>query len=92
LVIYPEGRLDEGKRLGDFSKGCVKLAQKAGAPIVPLTLVNSGGLMSRDGSRVGRADVRCIISQPIELHITGDPGEKEAVVKIRGIIADNLTA
>ncbi len=42
-IIFPEGAYDNKKRhsLWDFKPGCFKAATKAGAPIVPVALVNS---------------------------------------------------
>ncbi len=90
MVIYPEGRLDEGKQLGEFRKGCVRLAVKAGVPIVPLTVKNSYLLMDRNGSKIRPASVQCIISQPIDIATL--KCEKESIIlqKIRDTIAANL--
>ncbi len=42
-IIFPEGGYDNKKRhtMWDFKPGCFKAAIKAGAPIVPVALVNS---------------------------------------------------
>lgn len=90
MVIYPEGRLDEGKRLGEFKKGCVKLAMKAGVPILPITMINSYRIMSRDGSKISSAAVQCIISQPIQISSLENDDESILTQKIRDIIAKNL--
>lgn len=90
LVIYPEGRLDEGKRLGNFKKGCIKLALKAGVPIVPVTMINSAHVMNRDGSRIRSAAVQCIISQPIYITSLDNNSENMLIKKVRDIIAKNL--
>lgn len=90
MVIYPEGRLDEGKQLGEFRKGCVRLAVKAGVPIVPLTMKNSHLLMDRDGSKIRSAFVQCIISQPIDIETLRSEKESVIIQEIRNIIAANL--
>ena len=90
MVIYPEGRLDEGKRLGVFKKGCIKLAIKAGVPIVPVTIINSYRIMNRDGLKIHSAPVQCIISQPIQISALENNDEKALINKIRDIIAGNL--
>jgi 1-acyl-sn-glycerol-3-phosphate acyltransferase len=90
MVIYPEGRLDEGKQLGEFRKGCVRLAVKAGVPIVPLTMRNSHLLMNRDGSKIRSAFVQCIISRPIDIAMMKSEKESVIIQKIRNTIAANL--
>ncbi|MEN6315405.1 MAG: lysophospholipid acyltransferase family protein [Clostridiaceae bacterium] len=90
MVIYPEGKLDEGKLLGNFKKGCIKLAVKAGVPVVPVTMKNSARIMNKDGSKIRSAAVECIISKPI--FVTSLENEPESVViqEVRDIIAKNL--
>lgn len=90
MVIYPEGRLDEGKLLGEFKKGCVKLAIKAGVPIVPVTIINSCRIMNKDGLQIHSASVQCIISQPIQIASLENNDERILIKKIRDIIAKNL--
>jgi 1-acyl-sn-glycerol-3-phosphate acyltransferase len=90
LVIYPEGKLDEGKGLEEFRRGCVKLAIKAGVPIVPLTIKNSCFLMTRSGSHIGSAKVQCIISPPILPETLAGDTESTMIQRIRDTIAANL--
>lgn len=90
MVIYPEGRLDEGKQLGSFKKGCVKLAIKAGVPIIPITIRNSFYVMNSNGSRIKSAAVQCTISKPIFVSAIGNEDESILISKIRDSIADNL--
>jgi 1-acyl-sn-glycerol-3-phosphate acyltransferase len=90
LVIYPEGRINASSRLLEFKKGCLKLAAKAGVPVVPVTIRDSFRLMNREGFGIGSARIRCIISDPI--YITGHDDKNEAaqIKKVRDIIAKNL--
>jgi len=90
MVIYPEGKLDEGKRLGNFKKGCIKLAVKAGVPIVPITMINSARVMNRDGTKIRSAAVECIISQPIYITSLDNSNESILIKEVRDIIAKNL--
>lgn len=38
LIIYPEGTRSRGQNMGEFKKGSLRLAVKAGVPIVPVTV------------------------------------------------------
>lgn len=91
LVIYPEGKLDEGKDLKEFKKGFIKLAVKAGVPIVPVTIADSCRVMNRKGSRISSAHVKCIVSEPISLSELIKEDENKMIRKIRGIISENLS-
>lgn len=42
VAIYPEGTIPpEAPKLGEFKNGAFKIAQRAGVPVVPVTIVNS---------------------------------------------------
>jgi 1-acyl-sn-glycerol-3-phosphate acyltransferase len=90
LVIYPEGRINASGKLNSFRKGCLKLAVKAGAPVVPITLINTGKVMNRSGRGIHSSSVKCIISAPISLIQFDAKCENMQVEKVREIIAKNL--
>ncbi len=91
LVIYPEGRINASRQLIDFRKGCIKLAVKAGVPIVPVTLADTCKVMSKKGF-LSSAHVKCIISEPVYLSNLKGVDEKSTIKKIRDIIANNLAS
>lgn len=49
LGIFPEGARKDGPLLEDFHGGCVYLAQRTGAPIIPVAMHGTGNLMGADG-------------------------------------------
>lgn len=66
LVIFPEGtRAKEGVMM-DFKPGSLKLAVKAGVPIVPVTLTNTYKVFE-ETSRVKKADVSITFHEPIDV-------------------------
>lgn len=90
MVIYPEGRLDEGKCLLKFKCGCVGLAMKAKVPIVPVTLIDTWRIMNRAGTKIGSAKIRCIISPAIDLSGFKKGDEKTISTQLYNIIERNL--
>ncbi len=90
LVIYPEGRINAESSLIDFRKGCLKLAAKAGVPVVPVTIRDSFRIMNRNGFGISSARVRCIISDPIYISAHDAKNEAAQIKKVRDIIAKNL--
>jgi 1-acyl-sn-glycerol-3-phosphate acyltransferase len=90
LVIYPEGRINASGRLADFKKGCLKLAAKAGVPVVPVTIRYSSSIMDRKGLKIRPARIRCIISDPIDISNLSDRNEAVQIKKVREIIAKSL--
>lgn len=90
MVIYPEGKLDEGRRPGNFKKGCIKLAVQAGVPIIPVTMINSAHVMNKKGSKIRSSAVECIISKPISAAYLENKPESQIIQEIRDIIVKNL--
>lgn len=89
MVIYPEGRLDEGKEVLKFKKGCLKVAMNAEVPIIPVTIRNSCKVMNKNGTRIRAANVECIISEPVQVK-GADKSEKELIQMVRDIIVSKL--
>lgn len=87
LVIFPEGTRSPDGHLLPFKPGSLKLAQKSGAPIVPVTLVNTQRIMNKGSLRIGKTDIRIIIGEPLSPEAEGSVDLAEL---IRAQIADNL--
>ncbi|MFZ5351990.1 MAG: lysophospholipid acyltransferase family protein [Bacillota bacterium] len=66
LVIFPEGTRSKGDTMGEFKAGSIKLATKAGVPIVPVTIKGSYKLMESNNSMIKPADVELFIHPMIE--------------------------
>jgi len=90
MVIYPEGRLSDGETVVEFKNGCLRIAIKAGVPIVPITIRGSHKVMTKNGSRIKPAAIECIISEPIHTKDIGKDEEKNLVKNVRDIIISNI--
>lgn len=90
MVIFPEGKLSDDDTVGEFKKGCLRLAVKAGVPIIPITLKGSYRIMKKDGSYIRAAAVECIISKPIPTAGLGKDDEKKLVDTVREIIINSI--
>lgn len=90
MVIYPEGKLGDNGIVGEFMKGSLKIAIKAGVPIVPITLRDSYKVMTKDGSKIKPVSVECIISEPIMASNFKKDQEKELSNIVRNSIIKNI--
>lgn len=75
LVIFPEGTRSQGPKMGKFKPGSFKLATKAKAPIVPVTLSGSYKCFEEKGYKQP-ATIDVIFHPPIE---TKDMDRKELI-------------
>ncbi len=70
-VVFPEGTRSRDGRLGEFHSGAVRIAQKSGAPVVPIWIEGSCAAMPR-GRRFPRPrpiEVRFGVPYRIDEHL-----------------------
>lgn len=65
MIIFPEGTRSKCEQMGEFKKGSLKLAIKAQAPIVPLTINGSYKIMGQKGMVIEPAQVKVVVGDPI---------------------------
>lgn len=90
MVVFPEGKLNDGKETLDFQKGWLRMATKSKVPIVPITIKNSYKALSYNGKRVGAARVECIVSEPLYTDNLKRADEGDFILRLRNVILDNL--
>lgn len=90
MVVFPEGKLNDGKETLEFQKGFLRLATKSGVPIVPITIKGSHNILSYNGKRVRPTKIQCIVSKPVETKALKKNEEKEFIQKIKDIILDQM--
>lgn len=66
LTIFPEGTRSKGGPMGEFKGGAFRIASRAGAPIVPVTIDGSYRLMEANHNWIHPAQVRVTIHPPIQ--------------------------
>lgn len=85
LGIFPEGARKDGPVVEDLHGGCVYLAQKANAPIVPVALWGTDHLMGGDGKPHPFKKVRVKVGRPIRVpnEVTGYKGRSAVLDEVR---------
>lgn len=89
LVIFPEGTRAKCNKMGEFKAGSFKLATKAKAKIVPITIKGSYKLFEEKG-HFAPADVEVIISQAIDTSELSREETKTLHDKVYDIVKSNL--
>lgn len=90
MVIFPEGTRSKGNTMGEFKPGSFKLALKAQATIIPVTVRGSYKIMEEHGFVIKPAEVEVILSAPIR---TKELTKEEIAIlpdRVRDIIQKNI--
>jgi len=66
IVIFPEGTRSKSQKMGLFKPGSLKLAIRAGAAIVPVSINNSFRIYEENG-KVKKANVKLVIHKPVDV-------------------------
>ena len=82
MLIFPEGTRSRCNNMGEFKKGSMRLAIKAGVPIVPITLYDTYKVMEGNNGKIKRASAKLIIDKPVYL----DGMSKEEKTNISDLI------
>ncbi|MGI6119375.1 MAG: lysophospholipid acyltransferase family protein, partial [Desulfosporosinus sp.] len=80
-----------GETLGEFKPGSLKLALKAGVPIVPITIRGSYRIMEQNGIIIKPAQVKVFISNPIYTDRLNKKQAAELPEKVREIIEQGFS-
>ncbi|HEY8805001.1 MAG TPA: lysophospholipid acyltransferase family protein, partial [Clostridium sp.] len=90
MLIFPEGTRSRSNNMGEFKKGSMRLAIKAGVPIVPITLYDTYKVMEGNNGKIKKANAKLLIDKPI--YLDGMSKEEKANISdvIKNIIQGNL--
>jgi 1-acyl-sn-glycerol-3-phosphate acyltransferase len=90
LCTFPEGTRSKSGRVIEFKNGAFKMAHKAGAPVVPLSIVHSNKIMPPHWVfpfRSARGMAKVVVHKPIE---STDKTEEELATAVRNAIIAGL--
>ncbi|KJR46439.1 1-acyl-sn-glycerol-3-phosphate acyltransferase [Desulfosporosinus sp. I2] len=90
MVIFPEGTRSKSESLGEFKPGSLKLALKAGVPIVPIAICGSYKIMEQNGFIIKPAHVEITIFEPIATAGLTKEQSLELPERVREIIKHGL--
>jgi 1-acyl-sn-glycerol-3-phosphate acyltransferase len=90
MLIFPEGTRSRSNTMGEFKKGSMRLAVKAGVPIVPITVYDTNKAMEGNKGWVKKANAKLIIDKPIYTDAMTKEEKAEISEKVKNIIQNNL--
>ena len=90
LIIFPEGTRATSRELLPFKKGVFIMAQKAGQPIVPVSISGTTAIQPRGSLHIRPGPIKVVISPPIDpQEFRGRPKE-ELMAAVHQAIADHF--
>lgn len=89
MAIFPEGTRSKDGKLGEFKKGSMKLATKAKAPIVPVSMDRAYRAYEID-KKIKPIDITVTFGKPIYTENLTKEEERGLAEKVRMIIANYL--
>ena len=90
LIIFPEGTRATSRELLPFKKGVFVMAQKAGQPIVPVSISGTTAIQPRGSLHIRPGPIKVVISPPIDpQEFRGRPKE-ELMAAVHQAIADHF--
>ena len=93
ILIFPEGtRNHEPGQLQEFHAGSFKIATKAGAPIVPVTIIGTREIFEAHFPAIRPAKATIIYGEPIETAGMSRQDQKELPERVRSLIQDTYNA
>ncbi len=88
ICIFPEGtRNKTGGEMLPFHEGSFKIAEKAGIPIIPITLVNTEAIFEKQFPKIRKATVMIEYGKPIYMSEMERDERKRVGVTTRALIA-----
>jgi len=90
MLIFPEGTRSRSNNMGEFKQGSMRLAIKAGVPIVPITLYDTYKVMEGNNGKIKKANAKLIIDKPIYLDNMSKEEKSNISEVVQNIIQNNL--
>lgn len=90
MIIFPEGTRSKSDTMGTFKNGSIKLATRAGATIVPLTISGSWHVWE-ENLRIGPANIQVTIHEAVHTKNISPEDRKALGNKLESVIKGSLT-
>ncbi len=80
ILIFPEGTRSTDGKLGEFKRGAMLLAFKAGKNILPISLIGTEKILPAGKSKFSSGKVKVAISQMIDIPERADKKQEQAII------------
>ncbi|MGP8152738.1 MAG: lysophospholipid acyltransferase family protein [Smithella sp.] len=89
IMTFPEGTRGRDGEIKPFKHGTFYLAINSGVPIVPVSIIGSGPIMSKRSLRIKSGQITLVIGKPVEVKIFDIEKRHELIEMVRNEIIKN---
>ena len=89
IMTFPEGTRSRNGEIKPFKHGTFHLAITSGVPIVPVSIIGSGKIMSKRSLRIKAGQIKLIIGKPVEVQNFDIEKRYELIETVRNEIIKN---
>ena len=92
VMTFPEGTRSKNGQILPFKSGVFYLALKAGAPIVPISIVGTAEIMPKQSLKVNPGNVTVVIGEPIQVKDYSTENMDGLIEKVSDVVCRNYYA
>ena len=90
VFIFPEGtRSKEEGKFGEFKSGSLKPAVRAGAPVVPVTMVRTGDIFEDHMLKIYNREIFVVFGEPIDTATMPVKERRNLAEKVQAVVEEN---
>ncbi|MDO9455729.1 1-acyl-sn-glycerol-3-phosphate acyltransferase [Nocardioides sp.] len=89
VVVFPEGTIPKDGQLMEFKTGAVRMAKRAGVPVIPLVLVGTDQVIATNVQKIKRTLFRRVVQNADITVVVGRPLTLDRDEEIEAVTRDN---
>jgi 1-acyl-sn-glycerol-3-phosphate acyltransferase len=90
VLVFPEGTRSRDGRVGEFKRGGFMLAYKAGAPVLPISISGSFGIMPKGSCWIFPRRIKLTIQPPIKVTDLDSRARRQLPEQVRQMIINRM--
>jgi len=92
VMTFPEGTRSRDGEIKAFKPGTFYLAIQSGVPIVPISIIGSGDIMSKRSLKINPGKIKLVIDKPVAVKDYTLEDRQKLIDRVRQIIIKNYDA
>ncbi len=89
VMTFPEGTRSKDGKIKPFKQGMFYLAVQSGVPVIPVTLIGTAEIMTKNSLKIFPKKVKMVIDKPIDVSNYSIENRSELITLVQNIITQN---